>query len=213
MEEQILEFLQQHVHRTFNGADSQFQTISNFLKQHHPIFKKTNTLDSVRAFRITRTPKKLGIILQVQYQNNKTWHPISWKKCIPSKKRKNETDAKGNQTKKRLTCAMRHAIQPQIQNFRDQTFGIRKCANCECTEKIEIDHNDPPFSSLADQFIDQFSNEKPEKFYWNPRAMRWQFLKKNASFQNQWCEFHQNNATLQWLCNKCNLSKSNKTCK
>ena len=119
---------------------------------------------------------------------------ISYRCCI------NERNAYYN-----LNSALRYAIEPQIQEFRDKTRLI--CSSCNSTENIQIDHI-IMFKTLVSEFLKTFK-DIPTDFDDN-EYNGCKFKKDDNEFENKWCHFHKSNAQLQCLCLKCNLTKSKK---
>ncbi len=97
--------------------------------------------------------------------------------------------------------AMREAISLQIAHAK--TYLPQFCENCGSsdTDKLHVDHVNPPFHLIADGFID---------LHGLPLLARYQcgvqVLKEN-DYSAKWMEYHDHSAVYQTLCRSCNSSK------
>ena len=114
------------------------------------------------------------------------------KKCVSGKNKDN------------LSVAMRNCIFPQIKEFRESQL-ILKCCICSNFYNIEIDHHEPDFVVLQNNFL---KNEKniPTKFDSDHCHIK-KFTEQDKDFQDKWFLYHKENANLRVLCSKCNNSK------
>ena len=103
-----------------------------------------------------------------------------------------------------LNSALRYAIQPFINAYRD-TLSDPKCLLCQSNEKIQIDHV-YPFSKIRDEFV-HGRNDIPSSFDGNICRV---FKEEHIAFKESWIEHHNKKATYQPLCKKCNIKKSNR---
>jgi 5-methylcytosine-specific restriction endonuclease McrA len=117
---------------------------------------------------------------------------MSWVTCATGK------------TSDPLIPAMREAIDSQIASFRQMSIDRQTyaCAYCKRVDTLHIDHV-LPFKKLQVGFI---RNKKtPTSFLKCPRTQR--PVLKESDFKKEWRQFHLEHATLQVLCQTCNLSK------
>lgn len=152
------------------------------------------------------------IILVENLTNKGTYHmqiinkddkyvDISWNKAITKK----ETSCID-----KLKSALRQSIFYQIKNFRDITEKI--CSLCKSTNNLEVDHENPTFKQLVEQFlinktyptifnkIDRNTENKNESYYI--------FVEENKEFENEWKNFHLKNSKLRFLCKICHNKRS-----
>lgn len=101
-----------------------------------------------------------------------------------------------------LKRAMRDGITQQIVEFRSEHYK-EPCQLCGDNTKIEIDHYNPSFEILSNDFIKITNLPIPEEFddnFYNAPT----FKKENEEFRNSWFLYHKNNSNLRCLCQKCN---------
>ena len=118
----------------------------------------------------------------------------------------------------KLKQAMRSAILPQIQNFKNNEPA--KCYECKKSfdpKVLEVDHRSPlTFKILFKIFCEQvWKKSMPVKFRksyeLNDGAQRPEnaqtdaFLEEDREINNAWCKFHENNCDLRLLCKPCHL--------
>ncbi len=106
--------------------------------------------------------------------------------------------------KDKLKIAMRVAIQPQIDYFRNiQTKLI--CEICNSTNKIEIDHHSElqPFAKLYNDFMITNKLKIPTEFDNTISCLKC-FKETDKEFNEQWIKYHKENAILRMLCKECN---------
>jgi hypothetical protein len=132
--------------------------------------------------------------LQIIKEDNSTDN-ISYRCCIhkPNKDRN-------------LKNAMRYAVYPQIIQFRENCENL-KCAFCQSSENIQIDHI-LLFKELCNEFLKDrkcIPSVFDDNFYNSAK-----FQKDDKQFENEWIEFHRENATLRCLCKSCNLARGKK---
>ena len=196
-EETIRNLLQQHVHRTINREHEAFVDILEIMMAQDQWLDK---LDTIQAFKVTRSRLNKALILQVRVNNFARWLTVSWRKGS-SKKRKEEDP---------LQSAFRQAIYRQIMLWK-KTFGPGECAECKDVQhahlKLHVDHKDPSFLQLTKDFLEKpINKEVPTEFDYHYKCGR-KFKKKDNRFKQRWQNYHRKHAVLQWLCRKCNLSK------
>ncbi len=107
--------------------------------------------------------------------------------------------------------AFRSSIQLQINMFRKFTPIPERCPNCNISQRYyEVDHV-YPFSRIMKDFLKKEGID-PRKlvFYQKDGDFQWYF--EDYEIEGRWGLYH-TYAELQYLCKKCNVSKSNKIIK
>ena len=104
---------------------------------------------------------------------------------------------------------MRSSVDEQIFQFRKKSNG--KCVLCNNTNKLHVDHI-IHFDELIFKFINIMKSkniEIPNNFgETDDNTHRKCFLEANYDFKNCWINYHYENASLQMLCQNCNLTKT-----
>ena len=130
---------------------------------------------------------------------------ISWKIAITGKHKSDKTE---------LMSAMRSSVDEQIFQFRKQSNC--KCVLCPNTNKLQVDHI-INFDEIVFNFINIIKSKNiviPNKFEeTNDNTHRRCFLDIDNNFKNEWIMYHYENASLQMLCQMCNLTKIKTKCK
>lgn len=119
---------------------------------------------------------------------------VSWNKCAVG-----QDDTNDNQ----LNDAMRNAIHDQIKKFQI-THPHRVCELCK-TERgdFHVDHHQPLFVCLKKDFLNTCNIVAPTTF----GKDGYYTCIDDSEFKNLWKIYHQEHATLRWLCTSCNLSR------
>ena len=110
-------------------------------------------------------------------------------------------------SKDNLKIAMRVSIQPQIDDYRNNTY-IKVCELCGEHDRIEIDHHSDkmPFAKLCVDFMDTNTLPIPISFDDTKSHMKC-FKKLDFNFEEKWIQFHKDFAILRMLCRTCNGSQ------
>jgi hypothetical protein len=103
-----------------------------------------------------------------------------------------------------LYRAMRNSINSQIFEFKKQ--NPNQCNSCASKDNLEVDHVSPGFIQLVDMFIKNTSITIPNTFDDNEYHSK-VFKNRDQQFENDWNNFHFQNASLQFLCKKCHSKK------
>lgn len=98
----------------------------------------------------------------------------------------------------------RQAMRKSIKNSMEQAMVDVPycCAKCNKLTDLTIDHKTIPFSMLAEAFIMAIGTIETDG---NLNTFGHQFIDKEL--EQQWINFHNDNADYQWLCRSCNSSK------
>ena len=110
-------------------------------------------------------------------------------------------------SKDNLKIAMRVSIQPQIDDYRNNTYR-KVCELCGEHDRIEIDHHSDkmPFAKLCVDFMDTNTLPIPISFDDTKSHMKC-FKKLDFNFEEKWIQFHKDFAILRMLCRTCNGSQ------
>ena len=121
--------------------------------------------------------------------NGEDWKAISWKKLI-----------EGWDQKADVKKVMREAVSIDLWNFKKGLELI--CERCGSTEHPSVDHVDPPFDWIAEQFIK--ANGLPAI---DDAADGVGNVFADYAVEVSWIKFHTTHAKYQILCRSCNSSK------
>lgn len=141
---------------------------------------------------------------------DKTRDTWSWIDCCSfpkqSKKRTAETEHH-----KSLRQVMRYAINRQILDFRNKTDIQCQNKNCKSSGIIQyhVDHI-YSFEKLVVDFLSTVDESQIPKSF-KKEGIDWLFNDDDSEFQDKWIQYHADNATLQILCQSCNLTKGSKS--
>lgn len=103
-----------------------------------------------------------------------------------------------------LTTAMRSSILPQIIEFKNNNILI--CTKCGSDEKIHIDHYNPQFVELKNDYIEKCKMKPYMKFKKGLSNIK-EFKDEDNDFVIGWNKYHSDNSTLRVLCSSCNLKR------
>jgi hypothetical protein len=109
--------------------------------------------------------------------------------------------------KDNLKIAMRVAIQPQIDEYKNNNY-IHVCELCNEHERIVIDHHSEksPFIKLYNDFMNINYLTVPNTFDDTKSHMKC-FKEIDDRFKEDWINYHKENAILRMLCRTCNGSQ------
>jgi hypothetical protein len=197
-EQKIRDLLQTHVHRVINREHDAFVDILEIMMVQDQWLDKLNT---IQAFKVTRSKLNKALILQVKVDNFARWLTVSWRKGS-SKKRKEENP---------LPSSFRQAVHRQVMHWKKINSMGAECVECKDVQhlhlKLQADHKDPSFLKLTKDFLAIPINQNPPtEFDYYYKCGR-KFKKRDNRFKQRWQNYHRQHAVLQWLCRKCNLSK------
>jgi hypothetical protein len=123
----------------------------------------------------------------------------SWVKCVANLYGKYD---KGKETKQKVLAALRNeAFQSDaMQEARNQLGN--KCSKCEKTcKQMVVDHSGKPFAQIVDEFLDGAALSSLKV-----RFCKGTFRLSTRAMSKAWRAFHDEEATLEGLCAKCNCS-------
>lgn len=148
---------------------------------------------SIRRYPISNfTPLAISDHWFFIIKNNGEEESISWETCITGEKYPIE---------RRLTTAMRHAIDDQIRYFKFKNCE-KPCELCGSLLNPTCDHI-IKFKKLKDDFLILNSKRIPTEFSKNDLSQDI-FCEEDIVFSEDWWCYHYDNATLRILCKDCN---------
>ena len=116
------------------------------------------------------------------------WESLSWNKCI------NPISDTAQ-----IKAVLRESIAPCIAEAKVALSAT--CEHCGSASNTTVDHTDPPFDDIANDYLKGVSPEIQP----HPSGSGWMF--KVESVEAHWITFHAARATYQTLCRSCNASK------
>ena len=108
-----------------------------------------------------------------------------------------------------LLKAMREAIKYDTIKYKQQSDLI--CNFCktekELYENYHVDHHNPSFQTLKDNFLKLTKKQVPSSFGDCKKYNVIIFRDEDEEFKNDWVDYHNKNCNFQILCRDCNLRK------
>lgn len=224
--ETVKAWLEKRAHQTITNKHNDFEMMNTILK-NHPNYKDWKN-QNCEAFKITRSPKnkalqvhikmikpdkaketlpKISTLQTTKKRERNEWRIVSWVACAKGKVGQASSD------KNQLTQAMRFAIRKQIKNWRSANSYNPKCALCEKTNHLEVDHYPRTFADMRDEFILKIANVvnmNDVKIRWDNSKISYRF-EKGESVNLKWQRYHLKCATYRWLCSDCNKRMNKKS--
>jgi 5-methylcytosine-specific restriction endonuclease McrA len=177
------------------------------LLQRHPHGKrkKVAMIVDITFKRFAKASHKRRTLSAVDYQirvqtSDGDEDSISWVKSMRSE---------DYSVEKKLTSAMRHAIEIQIKKFRSSNRN-KACVDCGVMTTLTVDHINH-FEGLCYDFLKLHSHH-PVEFAKAPITAQDIFSKKDAAYSKLWEDYHQKEANLQILCLACNQGRPEWQC-
>jgi hypothetical protein len=185
-----------------NIYPSHYNTLIEILKRHPDFTSKTQNMFNLKIVKDAWNTSGLKILI---INNDISETDISWK-CAITGKHKSD--------KNKLMSAMRSSVDDQIFEFRKTSSD--KCVLCLNTDKLHVDHI-IRFDEIVFNFINIIKDKNigiPNTFgETDDNTHRRCFLKIDDHFKNKWIKYHYENASLQMLCQTCNLTRTKTKCK
>lgn len=215
----IKAWLEKRVHQTITSKHADFDMMNNILKKH-PNYNEWK-YQQCEAFKITRSPKnkalqvhikmakgkvdniKINTIQTLQKKEKSEWRIVSWVACATEKV--GQKSSLKNQT----TQAMRFAVRKQIKNWRNANSYNPKCALCEKTKQLEVDHYPITFAEMRKEFVSKITDIEKVKIRWDNNKISYRF-EKGEPLNSKWQRYHLSRATYRWLCSDCNKRMNKK---
>jgi len=182
-----------------NNDHSHFAFFNNLLKNHPNCDDKIGY--GIDYFYIQPNPLVKKYYQTMIKRLDGTIIDFSWVYCCKFKER-TATD--------NLLKAMRTAIKDVVIDFKRSQRKLI-CNFCktetELYENYHVDHENPSFQALKDDFLQLTKLQIPSSFGDCKRYNLTIFNDEDNEFKNEWCIYHNNNCTFQILCRSCNLTK------
>jgi len=180
-----------------NTYPSHYNTLIEILKRHPDFTSKTQNMFNLKIVKDTWNTSGLKILI---INDDMSETDISWKCAITGKHKSDKNE---------LMSSMRSSIDEQIFEFRKTSSN--KCVLCPNTDKLHVDHI-IHFDEIVFNFISIMKDKNigiPNAFgETNDNTHRRCFLEFDDNFKNEWIKYHYENASLQMLCQTCNLTKT-----
>lgn len=167
----------------------EYQFFTDVLFPRHPSYP--DKFMGVKRVGIRKNTSFKTLEVYLHYNNDTSDGVSVMKTCITGVK------------KDGLTITMRTSIYDQIQDFRSTANQI--CEICDSTDNLEVDHVEPQFTELKQNFIQKHSIV-PYKFDNNADNTK-KFREEDKEFEDLWKSYHKKKAQLRMLCAKCNNSR------
>lgn len=198
-EDRIRSLLQKHIHRVIPRDHEAFVDLLEIMMVQPQWLDK---LDTIKAFKITRSRLNKAVILQVKINNRSRYNTVSWRKG----------GAKIRKEKDPLQSAFRQAVHGQILRWKKNNSRYARCVTCgdvnHLHRKLQADHKNPQFIQITKKFINIPKNSSPPlTFDYHYRTKGKKFCKNDNKYKARWQRYHRKHAVLQWLCVKCNMKK------
>mgnify|MGYP003670705062 CR=1 FL=1 len=183
-------------HGTSKECDG-FDFLFNLLGNHELKLELCGT--GIDHFEIKRDNEGWKTLKTFIIRTDKTVKQWSWNWCSKLKKQRVVDD---------LYSSMRYAIKNQISDFRDNAILICKLCGKNTNERIDyhVDHNNPSFKIIRDDYLIDCEDEFPKKFEGGYGYCTY-FKNEDIEFENDWSNYHKKRAHYQILCATCNLTK------
>jgi hypothetical protein len=185
-----------------NKHPSHYITLIEILKRHPDFISKTLNMCNIKIVKDAWNTSGLKILI---INTDTSEIDISWKCAITGKHKSDKNE---------LMSAMRSSIDEQIFQFRKSSNDI--CVLCPNTDKLHVDHI-IHFDEIVLNFINIMKSkniEIPNTFgETDDNTHRRCFLEIDDNFKNEWIKYHYENASLQMLCQTCNLTRTKTKCK
>jgi len=126
---------------------------------------------------------------------------FSWGDCSKSKYKTNN---------EKITASLRYSIIDQILDFKNKNkLKWNICGTNSNDDEYHVDHDNPSFSLLKNNFLKKYI-KLPNHFDKDKKTKQDKFTNNDGGFENDWKNYHKNNANLQILCKRCNMTKRRK---
>ena len=185
-----------------NTYPSHYNTLIEILKRHPDFTSKTQNMFNLKIVKDAWNTSGLKILIT---NDDMSETDISWKCAITGKHKSDKNE---------LMSAMRSSVDEQIFEFRKTSSN--KCVLCPNTDKLHVDHI-IHFDEIVFNFISIMKDKNigiPNTFgETDDNTHRRCFLEIDDNFKNEWVKYHYENASLQMLCQTCNLTRTKTKCK
>lgn len=156
----------------------------------------------IKYFIIESNPWNKSVFQTAIQRTDGSRETFSWKHCCEFKQRTN---------KQLLIQAMRQAVSEKTIDFKRKNKHNLICNICKTKDEkysnYHVDHDEPSFKILSDDFLKHTKIECPTTFIHTPIFNTPMFNECSDDFRDEWVNYHNSNCKLQILCASCNLRK------
>jgi hypothetical protein len=185
-----------------NKVHTYFNFFDDLIYNHPEYYDKIGI--GIDYFYITHNP-----LIKKYYQTmikrlDGTEIDFSWVYCCKFKERSTSDD---------LLRAFRYAIKYDTIKYKQKQNKLI-CNLCktenELYENYHVDHHNPSFLTLKDNFLQLTKKQIPISFDDCKISKLTIFKDEDKDFKNDWIDYHNKNCNFQILCKNCNLRKNKK---
>lgn len=183
-----------------NKDHKHFKFFDNLIQNHSDCEDKKGT--GIDYFYIQPNPLNQKHFMTMIKRLDGSEIDFSWVYCCQFKERTTTED---------LIRSMREAIKHVTINYKQKQSKLI-CNFCktenELYENYHVDHDNPSFKTLKDNFL-QLTKKKIPLSFGNCKKYNFManFKDEDVDFENEWVDYHNTNCNLQILCRDCNLRK------
>lgn len=182
------------------NKDSLHYNFFNNLLKNHPKEEEKKSV-GIDYFYIVPNPMRKKCYQTMIKRIDDSIIDFSWVYCCKFKERT---------VAEELVRSMRSALKDDITKYkRSQTKLI--CNYCksvdELYEDFHVDHDDPSFRTIKDNFLKLTTLLPPLEFGNCDKYKITIFKDEDIDFKNEWVDYHNKNCKFQILCKSCNLKK------
>ena len=165
------------------------------LLQHHPSKKFKSHSMFVMA---KRPPYNKPCLYSVS--KNQCLVDVSWVWCLKKLYGHSTDDSK----QKVLMAFRNEAFRSAAMQRAREHIGVGRCRGCDRVCKLHVDHADKPFAQIVDEFLVSRSIRLHDVVIRFNHSLN---LFKDTKLAAAWHTWHDEHATLEGLCKRCNCAK------
>lgn len=171
----------------------------------HPAANKIKDIE----YLVVRSRKQtfVGKVLYFKNRSDETEDHVSYVLCLrnlfdlnidkPARHQKQVVQA----FRSAIFGTKRHAFRQSQSQTETETETVMRCALCDGTDSIAVDHMNTPFSEIYDSFFLATSIQESEL---QIELVNYTYRMRDAAVERQWIEFHDGIAEFRLLCRSCN---------
>lgn len=177
-------------------SEDTFHFLLLLCKRHPDYIKKLQHFSDFNIQYDTLNTKALALNI---VNKDGSYTTISWKTCVTGKNTSNKT---------MFNSALRVNIESQIFYFKKNTdLSFCKLCNCSLNLGCHIDHEEPQFQQLVDNFIHKNKIDIPTDYNKKEFTSQPLFKIKDKWIGTAFETYHLEHAKLRVLCPTCNLTR------
>ena len=190
----VREYLKSLMGLSIDNASEHWSFLEELVRRH-PEYETQKCGPGIKLYRIG-TNTKGDVELNLTWINDELMD-ISWITCVKGKSKSPETN---------LRCAMRVAIDDQIDKYKSKFYEGEECGEqIKDSDDWQVDHK-IHFEKLVRDFLGKVKSY-PKKFGDEPVTNKAIFKECDNEFKSRWQKEHSENAELRFLHSKCNLTR------